>query len=561
MTLRQLFRQYGRHLPSLEIHDWPDIPWRVYHLDLKGTRRTFPRLLRLLPELAEWRINAVLVEYEDHLILPSHPDIAAPEALTPQQVRTFVAEAARFGITIIPLVQTLGHLQYVLTKPAYASLREHPEDASEACSTHPATWPLIRDFLNDVIALHRDAPFLHIGLDETFRIATCPRCVQYRKKKPPIARFVEWARQVATYVQNCGMTPLMWADILARHLDPALLETLPKEMVFCGWGYTETGPVHYQLGRYRGGLVSRNWFRRPLGRIDLLPPVPWTQGRWIEDLSSIERQRLEPFARNRNYPEWVNSDFLQRLYRKLGLAHAVATGIRVSFHGPFHPRFITGQLNTLQGARTCKRNGGLMLIGTSWSRGHSLAACNSHPDLDAYGIATLGAAGWAPFAESDLRMFDQRFAFHYYGLPDGAIGDLLFMAERSSPRADHVHLQYLPPVLEGLASLRTSVSRHKEQFDLLRAVLEARLLQFQMQFALLEMEYFHARRTRLPAEVKKRVAEDVRRLTAESEKRRIQLARLYGRSLLLRDANELAETQLAYTQTALTAVFRQWNKV
>jgi hypothetical protein len=559
MTLRQLFRKCSPALPLLTIADWPEIPWRVYHLDLKGTRRTLDRLYAILPELAEWRINAILAEYEDHLRLPSHPDIAAPDALTSEQVRSWVEEAGRFGITVIPLVQTLGHLQYLLSKSAYAHLREHPDDPAEACSSHPHTWPLIRDMVDDLLAIHPGTPFFHIGLDETFRVATCPRCVRARQGQPPVARFVEWARQVASYVLDKGPTPLMWADVLARHLDLSLLEALPRELVFCGWGYLETGPLHYQLGRYRNGLVSREWFRRPLvGRVDGLPPVPWTGGRWIEDLTEAERRILEPVARNPHYPQWVNSDFLQRLYRRLGLRHAVATGLRVSFHGPFHPLFITAQLNTLQGARACRRNGGLMLIGTSWSRGHSLAAANAHPDLDAYGLATLGTAGWGRLEERDLRIFDARFAFHQFGLSDETLGDLLFMAERSSPRADHVHRQYLPAVQDGLRALRDHVTRHRSLFDLLLAVVEARQLQFAMQFALLEMEYFSPRRAVIPQAVRDRIGRDVRRLAKKAARRQAALAHHYAKTLIRRDAEELAETQLAFTRAAMETVYTQW---
>jgi hypothetical protein len=554
-ALKQLIRQYGAAIPSVTIRDWPDLDWRVYHLDLKGTRRRFENMLAILPELAEFRINAIVAEYEDAVRLDRHPDIATPEALTPTQVRAYVAEAARFGITVIPLVQTLGHLQYLLSKPAYARLREEPSDPSEACSSHPDTWPLIRDFIDELIDMHPGVPYLHVGLDETARVGTCPRCLKILAGKPRINRYLDWVDKVSAYCLERGVTPILWGDIIAKELNPALARRLPREAIYGDWGYLETGALHFSLRRFKGGLISREWLKRPEGRIDLLPRLGFPgKARYFEDLESADRRLLAPFMRNPEAPQWVPSDAIPAAFTRFGLSLGVVSGIRVSFHGSLAPRFITGQLNTIQAAEACKKNKGLMLFGSSWSRGHSLARTNAHPELDWYGIATLGAAGWSRFGDSDLREFDRRFAFHFFGLPDGEIGDILFLHERTAPRADHMLENYMPVVIERLNALRPAVVRNRPRFDLLRTVCQAQQLQFRAQFALLEIEYFYTNWQRAAPAFRRRILADCRAVEKDINAAKPALVKCYAATILPRDAAELADAQLNYFRDVMLAM-------
>jgi hypothetical protein len=554
-ALKQLLRQYPARLPALAIRDWPDLDWRAYHLDLKGTRRRFENILALLPDLAEFRINAIIAEYEDHVRLDRHPDIATPEALSPAQVRAFVTEAARYGITVIPLVQTLGHLQYLLTKPAYAYLRESPEDPAEACSCHPDTWPLIRDFIDELIDMHPGVPFLHVGLDETARVGTCPRCLKKLAGKPRVNRYLDWVDKVVGYCLERGVTPILWGDILAKEMNPAIIRRLPREAVYCEWGYQETGPLHYNLRFFKGGLMSRDWLKRPEGRIDTLPRLGFSgRANYIEDLAAADLKLLKPLLDKNESPRWIPSDVISAAFHRYGLTMGVVSGIRVSFHGCIAPRFITGQLNTMQAAEACKKNRGVMVIGSSWSRGHSLAGINAHPELDWYGIATLGAAGWSRLASGDLRDFDTRFAFQFFGLPDGEIGDLYFLHERTATRADHALDNYLPVVLDRLAILRPAVTRNQTRFDLFKAVCGAQQLRFRAQFALLEMEYFYATWERVAPAFRRRILSDTQKIRREINAARAALTKQYAATISARDAAELTATQLDFARDSMLAM-------
>ncbi len=554
-TLKQLMRNNAAEIPSVQITDWPDLRWRVYHLDLKGTRRTLANLHAILPRLAEFKVNAVLAEYEDYVQLDRHPLLAVPHALKKSEVKEWIAAAKAYNVTVVPLVQTLGHLQYVLRHPEYSRLQEKPGDPAEACASHPDTWLLIRDFLDEMMELHEGLPFFHVGLDETFHIGSCPKCRTALKNQPKLALYIGWLNRCCDYVKQRGFAPLVWGDIVSNHQGDPLIDQLNRDAVYVDWGYVHTGPLSPSLIALNRG-VSREWLKRPNGEINQLPAVGPCK-KYYEDLTASEQSRIKPLVDNPEFPKKFKTDIPAVLMVQAGLKFGLVSGIRVSFHGAIAPRFIQGQLNTLQAAVVCKKHHSDWVIGSSWSRGHSLAGMNAHPELDWYGIATLAAAGWSNMTSEDLRDFDERFGFQFFGLPDGHIGDLLFLFERTSPRLDHSSVNYLPHILEELERLAPLVKRNALAFKLLQTVCSVMNLRNKAQFALLEMEYFYAMWARVPPDFKARMKMDVESTAAAIASVKKELGALYSESIQPEDADELSNTQLDFFRDQMLLMAKQ----
>jgi hypothetical protein len=539
-TLKQILRANPLQAPALVITDEPDLRWRVYHLDLKGTRRTLANLHAILPLLAELKINAVLAEYEDYIRLDRHPGLAVPQALRKDEVKAWIDAARDYNVTVIPLVQTLAHLHYVLRHPDYIHLQEKPGDPAEACPTHPDTWPLIRDLLDELMELHAGLPFFHIGLDETFNIGTCPRCLAALGGRSKMDLYVEWENRCCRHVRERGFAPIAWGGTVSSLMEDEQVRELDRSVTFiASSGYPQT--------RLLTPAISREWLKRPVGTMDEQPRIGFTPGKVpFEDLKPEQQERIRPYAGNPEFPKYTRADASIAMLAGHGLKTGGLSGIRVSFHGCVAPKFITGQLNTLLAAEICRMHHSEMVIGSSWSRGHSLAGMNAHPELDWYGIATLGAASWGPVTMDDLQDFDRRFAFQFFGLPDGHIGDLFYLFERSSPRVDHVMDNYIPHILGELAHLAPLVARNAEKFALFQMACRVQDLRYKAQFANLELEYFYAMWDRVPADFKARIQRGIQETAAEIERTKAEARTLYSQTLLSGDASEMADTQLDY---------------
>ncbi|MBM4086507.1 MAG: hypothetical protein FJ272_17125, partial [Planctomycetes bacterium] len=97
----------------------PVIGTRCIHLDLKGMPPTPERLVQLPEIFAELGVNALLVEWEDTYPYTTYPELRCPTAYDEPTVRTFLQKAERRGIEVIPLVQSIGHLENPLLKERF----------------------------------------------------------------------------------------------------------------------------------------------------------------------------------------------------------------------------------------------------------------------------------------------------------------------------------------------------------------------------------------------------------------------------------------------------------
>lgn len=81
-------------------------------------------------------------------------------------------------IEVIPLVQTFGHMEFVLKLEEFRHLREVDEFPQEICPSKSDSLSIIQEMLRQVLSLHRTAKFIHIGCDEVFHLATCNYCTK-----------------------------------------------------------------------------------------------------------------------------------------------------------------------------------------------------------------------------------------------------------------------------------------------------------------------------------------------------------------------------------------------
>lgn len=137
------------------------------HLDLKGAPPTLPWLLALLPRLRAWGAAGILIEYED--AFPYEGALAclrAPTAYSRAEVRALVRACDSLGLEVIPLVQTFGHLEFVLKHRRFAHLRETADEVNCLAAGLAEARRLAVELVRQVAALHEGSRYFHIGCDE-----------------------------------------------------------------------------------------------------------------------------------------------------------------------------------------------------------------------------------------------------------------------------------------------------------------------------------------------------------------------------------------------------------
>ncbi|MBI2441383.1 MAG: family 20 glycosylhydrolase [Lentisphaerae bacterium] len=214
------------------------LPIRGVHLDCRAQMLRFERVREIFHDLVRWGYNAVLLEYEDHFPYRGRlKSIASADALTLQQVKELARLARALGLQIIPLVQCLGHLTYVLRLPAFRRLTEgYPRTLPYAvCPAEPKARTLFREMVAQVLAVHTESRYFHLGGDEVLLEPDCPRC---RAQNPGAAiskRLVDHYLDRADWVRGRGPDPIVWGDLILAH--PRQRERLRGRVTIMDWDY------------------------------------------------------------------------------------------------------------------------------------------------------------------------------------------------------------------------------------------------------------------------------------------------------------------------------------
>ena len=106
-TLLQLIQRVpaGLQVPGLKIQDWPSIGQRAVHYDTKHHQDKIAYVKSFIRELARYKVNMMIWEWEDKFVYPSHPEIAAPGAFTTQEIQELMGIMA-----ILPVRYATGSI-------------------------------------------------------------------------------------------------------------------------------------------------------------------------------------------------------------------------------------------------------------------------------------------------------------------------------------------------------------------------------------------------------------------------------------------------------------------
>ncbi|CAL8137253.1 unnamed protein product [Orchesella dallaii] len=203
-----------------------DLREKLVHFDLKGMPPTVEAYKTIFPFLRKIGVTGVLMEYED--MFPFHgklQSIANKAAYNVSDIKTILGIAKSNNLQVIPLVQTFGHLEFILKLEDYVNLREVGGYPQVICPTNNKSSELLHEMIDQVMNLHPGVEYLHIGSDEVYYLGLCPLCQDRmnRFKMDPADLFLSHATHIASYVRDKhNVQPIMWDDEF-RNLDERLI--------------------------------------------------------------------------------------------------------------------------------------------------------------------------------------------------------------------------------------------------------------------------------------------------------------------------------------------------
>ena len=275
-TLRQLLRQYGRHLPYLKIRDWPDFERRGVMLDSsRGRVPKLETLLELVEHLADFKINEFQLYTEHTFAYRRYQSVwQSWGALTGEEIRKLDARCRQLGIDLVPNQNSFGHLRYFLEHPRIKKLAEVSAPYKDASGefvrrpstlapNHPGALPFLRKLYDELLP-NFSSQFFNVGCDETFDLGrgrSKTLCARLGKGRV----YLDFLKKIHREISARGKRTMFWGDIILKY--PKLIKELAKlgrdalprvqadrqvspTIIALNWGYEANHPFNREAALF-----------------------------------------------------------------------------------------------------------------------------------------------------------------------------------------------------------------------------------------------------------------------------------------------------------------------
>ncbi|MCW3110947.1 MAG: glycoside hydrolase, partial [Segetibacter sp.] len=204
-------------VPACSITDYPEIAYRAIHLDLKHHLDASGYYYDMIDRLAQVKVNAIIVEFEDKLRYRKAPVVGASHAISIEEFAAISRYAKERNIEISPLIQGLGHASFILKHDEYKNLRDTITSDWSFDPMNPDTYKLQFSLYEDAIAATPYGKYLHVGVDEVGRLG-----MSELSKKSGLTAMqlqMQWLKKVCDFASSHNRIPIFWDDMLFKLAD------------------------------------------------------------------------------------------------------------------------------------------------------------------------------------------------------------------------------------------------------------------------------------------------------------------------------------------------------
>lgn len=216
---------------------------------------TVETIQKYLVSLAEFGMNRLYLYMEDTFEVEGYPYWGYLRGrYTKQELKACDSFARKFGITLIPCIQTLAHLRSVLKQPAMKQYRDIDDILLLGTSE---TEGLLKGILQTMKECFSGG-IVHLGMDEAAHLGRGKYLEKNGWKDPAILmkQHLEWLMEECRKLE---LTPMIWSDMYLRlnfgvedyyslkgDEEPLHTETLSSEIPLCYWDYYNEGTGFYE---------------------------------------------------------------------------------------------------------------------------------------------------------------------------------------------------------------------------------------------------------------------------------------------------------------------------
>ncbi|XP_072273617.1 hexosaminidase D isoform X2 [Pyxicephalus adspersus] len=201
--------------------DFSKVQMKLIHLDLKGAAPKLSYYEQIFPLFSKLGANGLLIEYEDMFPFTGELEVLkSPYAYSEEDIAKILQLAEMNNLEVVPLIQTFGHMEYILKHEKFRGLRE-VERYPNSLNPHSAeTMPMLRMVLSQVLEKHPMCNWIHIGADEVYHLGEGQDSKSWlNNNKGDLGKmYLAHLKSVVDFLhaQYPGKSILMWDDMLRK---------------------------------------------------------------------------------------------------------------------------------------------------------------------------------------------------------------------------------------------------------------------------------------------------------------------------------------------------------
>uniref|UniRef100_A0A8C5QUD5 beta-N-acetylhexosaminidase n=1 Tax=Leptobrachium leishanense TaxID=445787 RepID=A0A8C5QUD5_9ANUR len=242
----------------------------LVHLKNSGNyHRCKPISSQIFPLLAKMGANGLLIEYEDMFPFTGELEVLkSTHAYSEADIDKLLHHAEANKLEVVPLVQTFGHMEYVLKHEKYRGLREMEHYPNSLNPHNAETLPLVRSMLSQILSKHPASSWIHIGADEVYYLGEGQDSKNWiNANQGDLGKmFVNYIKEVLVFLHESypKTQPLMWDDMLRKFsVDIIKASGIPQFVAPVLWIYhadLKIGDAESHIGKYQESGFKSIWF-------------------------------------------------------------------------------------------------------------------------------------------------------------------------------------------------------------------------------------------------------------------------------------------------------------
>ncbi len=220
--------------PNITVADYPSMKIRGISDDIsRGQISTVENFKKIIRFLAMYKMNVYMPYIENLFDFKSYPDFSKGRApLTSSEVAELDRYAELYHIDIIPIFETLGHMEDALQKSEFEKYAEFPGATCINISSDSA-FAFMKTLLGE-IAPSFSSSYFNMAADESFDVGLGESKHLVDSLGIDQAH-AQYYKRVYDVLKSLGKNVMMYGDIILKNT--SILSEIPKDITIVDWHY------------------------------------------------------------------------------------------------------------------------------------------------------------------------------------------------------------------------------------------------------------------------------------------------------------------------------------